>query len=123
VIISSLGLSNNEGDANLMRPIFEKLFEMGIPFISSAGNTAPLIPDISKLPKLLEGPEMPIINVGAVDRLRQKALYSQAGPHLTLYAPGGFKKGDECTEDGECIKGQSKDDTVEREDAGTSFGK
>lgn len=115
VVISSLGFSNNVGDGNLMRPIFERLFEWGVPFISSSGNTGVFIPDINRLPKTLEGPDMPIINVGAVDNQRKKADYSQAGPHLTLYAPGGLPASK--------LTGQSRDDKTEREDKGTSFCK
>lgn len=115
VIISSLGFPNDAGDANLMRPIFDRLFDWGIPFISSAGNLGDLIPDINRLPKLLESPDMPIINVGAVDNQRKKASYSQAGPHLTLYAPGGLSSFK--------LTGQSRDDKTERSDSGTSFGK
>ena len=115
VIISSIGCQNNEGDALLMRPIFDAMFSIGVPFLSSSGNLGELLPDINKLPKLLEGSDMPIINVGAADNLRKKAGYSQGGPHLTLYAPGGlptFK-----------LTGQSKENKVEREDQGTSFGR
>jgi subtilisin family serine protease len=114
VIISSLGLSNQAADADLMVPLFKRLFDMGIPFVSSAGNLGELIPEINKLPKTLEGPDMPIIVVGAADNNRNKAPYSQIGPHLTLYAPGGLK--------GFQLQGQSKENKVERSDSGTSFG-
>jgi hypothetical protein len=114
VIISSIGCQNDDLDADLMRPIFEKMFSLGVPFVSSSGNLGVFLP-INKLPKLLEGPDMPIINVGAADNLRQKADYSQAGPQLTLYAPGGLPNYK--------LTGQFRENKVEREDQGTSFGR
>lgn len=114
VIISSIGCQNDQGDAMLMRPIFDAMFSIGVPFVSSTGNLGVFF-DINKLPKLLEGSDVPIINVGATDNLRQKADYSQGGPHLTLYAPGGLPTYQ--------LTGQSKENKVEREDKGTSFGR
>jgi hypothetical protein len=113
VVISSLGCSNNDQHATVMRPVLDRLLSMGVPFISSAGNTAPFIENINKLPKVLEGTDTPIINVGAADNLRKKASYSQAGPHLTLYAPGGVYNFQ--------LTGQSKEDKVEKGVSGTSY--
>jgi hypothetical protein len=58
-----------------MRPIFETMFSVGVLFVSSAGNLGAFL-EINKLPKFLEGLDMPIIHVGAVDNLHQKADYS-----------------------------------------------
>jgi hypothetical protein len=113
VVISSLGCSDDPGDAILMRPILDRLFSLGVPFVSSSGNTAPFIEEINKLPKVLEGADTPIINVGAADNLRKKASYSQGGPHLTLYAPGGLYNFQ--------LTGQSKEDKVEKGVSGTSY--
>lgn len=120
VIISSLGFSKADPThTTLLRPIFESLFALGIPFVSSSGNLGELIPDINKLPKTLAGPDMPILIVGAVDDQRKKTPYSQVGKDEDMiYAPGGTEA--------HKVEVQSKLDKNEGEgspgeDKGTSF--
>jgi subtilisin family serine protease len=96
VVTSSLGFklqmthekAKTDPDAVLMRTYFDKLFEMGVPFIASSGNFGDLFKTIDRLPKVLEDPETPIINVGAVDMDGSKPQWSQDGPQLTISAPG-----------------------------------
>lgn len=97
VVISSLGFGSStltyeqsltDPDANVMRPYFEKLFKMGVPFISSAGNRAEIQPTIRRLPKIIQDDDYPIINVGAVGLDGSKAKFSQDGDQLTISAPG-----------------------------------
>lgn len=91
VIISSLGFSQADPTHTaFLRPIFESLFALGIPFVTFSGNFGDILPDINKLPKTLVGPDMPILIVGAVDDQRKKTSYSQAGKDEDMiYAPGG----------------------------------
>jgi hypothetical protein len=91
-----------------MRVYLDRLFEMGVPFISSSGNLGRLFKTIDKLPKVLEDPDTPIINVGAVDADGSTPIFSQTGPQLTISAPGVG------------IAGQKKEDGKEGIEEGTS---
>jgi subtilisin family serine protease len=101
-------LAKSDPDAMVIRPLLEALFEMGVPFISSAGNYARINTVIDRLPKVLEDPYTPIINVGAVDKDGRKITESQDGPQLTISGPG-FE-----------VNGQTKDDGIEGTPKGTS---
>jgi hypothetical protein len=120
VVISSLGFGEGkdpktDDDNATMKRLLKKLFDLGVPFVTSSGNLGNLKPNIHRLPKILEGPDVPIINVGAVTNFRELAFYSQGGTQLTVHAPGGL--------DTFKLTGQSKDSGIPRDDSGTSFGK
>ncbi|KAF2821397.1 subtilisin-like protein [Ophiobolus disseminans] len=59
-----------------------------VPFIVAAGNSAQTTTNIDTHPQLFEGPNFPIINVGAVDNDGKEAVFSQKGPHLNVHAFG-----------------------------------
>jgi hypothetical protein len=87
VVVSSLGFTtggNHEKaksdlGATLIREFLESFLGRGGPFISSAGNLGRLYPNIDKLPKVLEDPDTPIINVGVVDSSGNIPVWSQIG--------------------------------------------
>jgi hypothetical protein len=105
VVMSSLGFAKAKNtaindDRVLMQKYLEQLCILGVPFVTSSGNYGNFVGDIHRLPKILAGPDMPIINVVAVTHLRELAFYSEGGPQLTLCAPGAS--------DSVKLKGQSK---------------
>jgi hypothetical protein len=62
VVVSSLGFKSqmthdkakSDPDAEIMRAYFNRLFEMGVPFISSSGDFGDLFKTTDRLPKVLE---------------------------------------------------------------------
>ena len=122
VVVCSLGYGEklDEDDMrglaiviDMFKTPLEDLFALGVPFVASAGNEATTRgrENIDSLPKLFEDSETPIINVGGANYDGSRYPSSQAGSHLTLYAPG------------HSVEVQSKEDGKTETDDGTSMGK
>jgi hypothetical protein len=97
VIVASTGgeKSTNHDEARedpqgkLFLDYFEALFAEGVVIVFSAGNQANKgSPNIDNMPKVLEDADTPIINVGGSTYEGDRYVSSQAGPQLTVYAPG-----------------------------------
>ncbi|KAH7131789.1 peptidase S8/S53 domain-containing protein [Dendryphion nanum] len=68
---------------------FGDLMDVGVPVVVSSGNYALLgSPRIDNIPPILEGPDLPLIVVGAATYEGERAAFSQYGDQLSLYAPG-----------------------------------
>lgn len=120
VVVCSLGWGVNKRpltglpeNIRLYKDPLDALFSLGVPYVASAGNGAQTEgrEDIDNFPKVYEDQDTPIINVGGamLDGSRWKT--SQAGPQLTLYAPGHF------------VEVQSKNNGQTETKSGTSYGK
>ena len=67
------------------------LLDNDVPIVVSAGNHAEKDggrPDVDTAPGVFEGPDFPLIVIGNCDSDGKKVSSSQAGPHLTIWAPG-----------------------------------
>ena len=113
VVVSALSEDHRPGEDQSWEVLFEELFSMGVPYVAASG-TGPTDSDIVAVPMVIESPDMPIINVGAVNEWRMKTDYTPAGPHVTIYAPGGIR--------GEGLPCQGKVDRQELQGTGTSIG-
>jgi len=104
---------NNQQSQKLYGNHLRELSNLGVPFVASAGNDAtdPNRKLVDQLPMLLSGDDIPLIIVGASDYDGKKADFSQAGPLVTIYAPGV---------DVEC---QTKEDGKSATVSGASIGK
>lgn len=65
------------------------LIKIDVPVVLSAGNgkTEGQL-NVNDFPQFLEGPDLPLIIVGANDYDGKVSAFSQGGPHLTVLAPG-----------------------------------
>jgi hypothetical protein len=101
-------------DDQLYNKPIRDLFNLGVPLIVASGNKADkgqgaLL--IDTFPGILKTPDLPIINVGAVGRARERIPFSQYGPLVDVYALGAN------------LKAQTKVNKVEAPHIdGTSFG-
>jgi hypothetical protein len=93
-----------------IRNFVTDILARGVPIVLASGN-ADGAPDISAAPQRFEGPDLPLINVGAATLDGDVWHKSQGGPQLTLYAPG------------KDVTAQSKKNGEVHDVAGTSFGK
>jgi hypothetical protein len=66
----------------------DTLHNLGVPVVLSAGNYAPGRPNLDQIPQVLEGPGIPLINVGAAEYDGTRSKYSQGGNRVFIYAPG-----------------------------------
>jgi hypothetical protein len=100
-------------DSNVGRQftcLFKDLADAGVPVVVSSGNARSRNQEIDTIPAVLEGPDVPIIVVGAASKEGRRELYSQGGDQLTVYAPG-------------TVNTQSKEDGKDVGVLGTSFCK
>ena len=73
----------------------QTLMDNGVIVVVAAGNKADkedsdgnLRPNIDMTPAIWEGPDYPLIVIGATDNTGEQADFSQGGEHLTISAPG-----------------------------------
>ena len=101
VVTYSVGSKDPEDPNNMLRSEkqerdhIKNLLDNDVIFVNSAGNNAnkvdkegQLRKNIDGFPKLWEGPDFPLIIVGATDFTGAVTDFSQGGPHLTILAPG-----------------------------------
>ncbi|KAH6883067.1 peptidase S8/S53 domain-containing protein [Alternaria rosae] len=81
---------DNEQTQKLYGNDLRELSNLGVPFVASAGNDAkdPKRKLVDQIPMLLSGDDIPLIIVGASDYDGKQADSSQAGPLVTIHAPG-----------------------------------
>ncbi len=101
VVTMSIG-SSIPVDPNNLSPLRQKqkdtikvLLDNNVPVVLSSGNDAREVDKdgnkrtkIDLAPAIFEGPDFPLIVVGATDNTGQTASFSQGGDHLTMSAPG-----------------------------------
>jgi hypothetical protein len=89
------------------------LSNLGVPFVMASGNGArqPNRGNVDQLPMVLQDDDIPLIIVGGSDWDGKRGDFSQAGPLVTVYAPGV---------DIEC---QTKVDRTKAIASGSSLGK
>lgn len=96
--------SSDDGKADLnslllhqeeQRDDIKALMDHGVIVVVAAGNHAKktddngdLRPEIDTTPSIFEGPDYPLIVIGATDNTGEPADFSQGGDHLTIAAPG-----------------------------------
>lgn len=124
VVVMSLG-SIEPMDPNNLNRFFQKqrdqiklLLDNDVPVVVASGNDAlkkdgngNLRKDIDLSPGIFEGPDFPLIVIGAVDRFGKPYIASQGGDHLTISAPGV------------AVRCQYRDNDDEWIKSGTSFGR
>lgn len=87
---------NNLGkDREKMKVSIKTLLDNDVPVFVSAGNSAQIYdddgnlrPNVDTSPANFEGPDYPLIVVGATDFTGTPAPFSQAGDHVQVWAPG-----------------------------------
>lgn len=97
----------------LMTKAMRGILNMGTPIIFGAGNDGDKegAEEIDQLLMVFEDKDTPIINVGAAMYSSYKAKWSQGGPQVTIYAPGG-----------ESVEAQTKEKGISDWRIGTSYG-
>ncbi|KAL1798271.1 hypothetical protein ACET3X_002308 [Alternaria dauci] len=102
---------NNARNQRLYGNDLRALSSLGVPFVMASGNDAkqPNRGDVDQLPMVLQDDDTPLIIVGGSEWNGKRADFSQAGPLITVYAPGV---------DIDC---QTKDDKTETTASGSSL--
>jgi hypothetical protein len=69
---------------------FKDLINIDVPMFAASGNFGRRVgrQNIDTLPALLATPDFPLTTVGSADIDGAQSIFSQGGPHLTLYAVG-----------------------------------
>ncbi|PVH97993.1 hypothetical protein DM02DRAFT_730159 [Periconia macrospinosa] len=80
--------TEHPGIIERFRGLIEDIMAEDVPVIVAAGNNAAKTPTINTEPQIFEGPNFPIINVGAVDDDGNEANFSQRGTQLNVHAFG-----------------------------------
>ena len=94
----------------LLSAVIQKVMDMDVPVVVSAGNTMPGHPNIDTVPAVFAGTDYPIIVVGSAKKTGDKSSFTPNGPQITIHAVG---------EDASCL--QDKDDPATNK-LGVSFG-
>ena len=115
VVLTAVEQLLKPGQDALWQPVLDELFNMGVPIVAASGNRGMSVAFINRAPMVLEDPYRPMINVGAVNQLRDDLDYSQVGPQLTIFAPGGSEA--------DLIPCQTKRNFRYKKTFGTSFGR
>lgn len=124
VVTMSIG-STNPVDPNNLSRLRQKqkddikvLLDNNVPVVLSSGNDAreedkdgKKRTNIDLAPAIFEGPDFPLIVIGATDNTGQTAGFSQGGDHLTMSAPGVN------------VRCQYRDNDDPHSRSGTSYGR
>lgn len=104
--------AKNDPDGKKFLPMLGWIKAYRVPIVMASGNFAETgRAIIDTIPQSLEGPDVPLIIVGAAKKLGERLPRSQGGPQLTIYAPR------------EDVVAQSKINREIITEPGTSLGK
>jgi hypothetical protein len=91
--------------------LIDHVHSLGVPIVAASGNAATTRrSNIDGIPQVLEGPDVPIINVGGAEEDGSRHSDSQGGDQLSIYAPITAVT-------------QTKEDGIRNPETGTSLGK
>ncbi|KAF5024502.1 hypothetical protein F66182_3442 [Fusarium sp. NRRL 66182] len=92
VVTMSVTFGNDwdDDDIQKIKSRFEELFARDVPFVTIADNiySEKDSKEVDAYPSVMEGPDLPLIVVGSVNRAGEMSEFSKAGPHVNIWAVG-----------------------------------